>query len=67
MVTNSMREKWNMKLRTIQEAYEYNSIELNEWETNFISSIDKLLSDGGDLSTQQSISLNKIYITQEKA
>lgn len=61
MVTNSMRERWKIKLKTIQEAYEYNSIELNEWETNFISSIDKLLSDGDDLSTQQSISLNRIY------
>jgi len=61
MVTNSMRERWKIKLKTVQEAYEYNSIELNEWETNFISSIDKLLSDGDDLSMQQSISLNRIY------
>jgi len=62
MVTNSMRERWKIKLKTVQEAVEYNHIELNELETNFISSIDKLLSDGGDLSMQQSISLNRIYI-----
>lgn len=32
MVTNRTREKWIMKLRTIQEAVEYNSMQLNDWE-----------------------------------
>jgi hypothetical protein len=62
MITNSTREKWKMKLKTIQEAVEYNYIELNEWENSFIRSVEKLLSCGIDLSIQQSISLNRIYI-----
>ena len=62
MITNSTREKWTMKLKTIQEAVEYNYIELNEWENSFIRSVEKLLIGGSDLSIQQSISLNRIYI-----
>ena len=61
MITNSTREKWKMKLKTIQEAVEYNYIELNEWENSFIRSVEKLLIGGSDLSIQQSISLNRIY------
>ena len=61
MITNSTREKWKMKLKTIQEAVEYNYIELNEWENSFIRSVEKLLAGGIDLSIQQSISLNRIY------
>jgi hypothetical protein len=61
MITNSTREKWKMKLKTIQEAVEYNYIELNEWEEGFLDSVEKLLTGGSDISIQQSISLNRIY------
>lgn len=61
MISARTREKWIMKLRTIQEAVEYNSMQLNDWEIMFIDSIDRLLSEGKDISMQQSITLNRIY------
>jgi hypothetical protein len=61
MISNETREKWKDKLDTIIKSLDNCCVELNEWEIEFIDSIDKLLSDNKDLSFKQSKCLNKIY------
>jgi hypothetical protein len=60
-ISNETREKWKDKLDTIIKSHENCCVELNEWEIEFVDSIDKLLSDNKDLSFKQSKCLNKIY------
>ncbi len=61
MISDQTRDKWKRKLNTILKYYESNSIQLNDWELEFVDSIEKRLSEGKDLTFNQSKSLNKIY------
>lgn len=61
MISEQTRNSWKDKLDTIYQAYEFATIELNDWEVNFMDSIDKTLNDGKDLSMKQSQCLTKIY------
>ena len=61
MISDETRKKWKDRLDTIIKSLDNCCVELNEWEIEFIDSIDKLLSDNKDLSFKQSKCLNKIY------
>lgn len=61
MSTPELREKWETKLETIQDAYDVCQIELSEWEGEFIDSVSLQLAGGKDLSFKQSSCLSKIY------
>ena len=61
MISDETRKKWKDRLDTIIKSLDNCCVELNEWEIEFIDSIDELLSDNKDLSFKQSKCLNKIY------
>ena len=60
-ISNETREKWNDKIKTIFEAYNYGCIELTKWEQDFIESIEMRINGGQDLTFPQSSTLTKIY------
>lgn len=61
MISEETRKKWKAKVETILKSVEAGNLELNEWETGYIDSIDEQLSKGKDLSFKQSQCLNKIF------
>lgn len=54
-------EDYQKKINTIFEAERCMNIELNEWESQFLESIDIQLNDRKDLSWKQSKTLNNIW------
>jgi len=54
-------EKWKIKKQAILDCYNSGHLDLNEWEINFIDSIDILLSNNSELSFKQSSCLSKIF------
>lgn len=61
MITEGTKRAWRKQLSVIMEANEVCCIELNNWESEFLDSIEIQLSNGRDLSFKQSSSLRKIY------
>lgn len=62
MISTKTREKWINKKNAILGSLDCGEIVLNEWEMNFMDSIDKVLeSENGLISVKQSKVLNRIY------
>lgn len=61
MITDEMRTQWSKRRDAVYMATEAGVLELNEWETQFMDNVDSLITNGRDLSMQQSIALNSIY------
>lgn len=61
MITEGTKRAWRKQLSIIMEANEVGCIDLNNWESEFLDSIEIQLSNGRDLSFKQSSSLRKIY------
>lgn len=55
------KPEWRRKAETIGVAEIKGLIKLNDWETQFMSSVRDRLGNNQDLTMQQSINLNKIY------
>lgn len=60
-VTQTMRDSWDKKIKTIQEAREMGIILLYPTEPNFLKNIVKLREKGYDLQSRQSLWLNRIF------
>lgn len=60
-VTQEMVDTWRRKIKSVIEAKDKGLIILNEWELNFIFSIEYRLRNTGSITIQQSITLNNIY------
>lgn len=61
MNNNEQIEKHKNKINTCLEEYEIMQLKLNEWEINFLESVQKQLSENNDLSWKQIKCLNRIY------
>ena len=61
MVNDEMKQKWNEKIKTVKTAWSKGLLELNDWETGFMDSVEQQMLHRGELTMQQSICLNKIY------
>lgn len=60
-ISEEMKATWRKKIATVIEAKGRGLIILNEWETTFIYNIEYRMNHTGDLTIQQSITLNNIY------
>lgn len=60
-ISDDMKETWWRKIKSVIEAKDKGLIILNEWELNFIFSIEYRLRNTGSITIQQSITLNNIY------
>jgi hypothetical protein len=54
-------ERWNERLKIINEAIEAGYLNISEWEAGFIESIEKWLTDKKPLTWKQSKALNRIF------
>lgn len=61
MELTRLEKEWRDKFETICEANDVCQIELNEWEVDFLESIEIMLSQGKILSFKQSSILRRIY------
>lgn len=61
MLSKETKRNWRIQVETIQEAYNLCLIELNNWEIEFLDSIEIQLHNKKDLSFKQSSILRKIY------
>jgi len=57
---NQLLKKHKDILTLVMKAYNYGCVKINEWEKNFLSSIDRQIEDGRPLSWKQSKCLNSI-------
>jgi len=57
MISEETREKWDDKIAFLMEGAD----RLNDWEADFIDSLDSWRSENKDLTHKQSKVLNKIF------
>ena len=55
-ISKETRDGWNLKVKAVKQ-----SLDLNDWESYFIDSIQRTLLSGKDISMKQSLVLNIIY------
>ena len=60
-MTEKLRRTWQSKIDTVIESHNMGCTELNDWEREFIDSLERRLSEGKDLTWKQSKKLNQIY------
>jgi len=61
MISDETRQRWVDKTTAIHKAVESRVITLNDWEEQFFSSVKEALSDGKDLTMNQSFALGRLY------
>lgn len=61
MITEKRVQDWKHQIETIIGSYDVQCLELNNWEVEFVDSIEMDLSSGKQLSFKQSSILRKIY------
>jgi hypothetical protein len=61
MISKNKKRKYENKIETILETEKACTIELNNWEHEFLDSISKWLSEDKGLTMKQLKCLNKIY------
>ena len=62
MISDVTRDKWRTKINTILEAYNDQVFHLNDWELDFMETMQSsIIEQNNDLSWKQSQALNKIY------
>lgn len=63
MVSEESRKKWRDRIAFIRQ----HSQGLTEWESEFVTSMRKLMENGHDLTLAQSSKLNQIFHKREEA
>ncbi len=61
MITEKRVTEWKHQIETIVEAIEVCCLDLNNWEVEFVDSVEIYLSNGNKLSFNRSSILRKIY------
>ncbi len=61
MISEETREKWKTRTSCLIAQGFHGEIALNEWETDFLCNVSRLVDSNKDLSFKQSSTLTKIY------
>jgi hypothetical protein len=61
MISPETRARWREKLSVIKKSVVSGEYTLSNWEQDFAASIECRLSDGVDITMQQSIALDSLY------